>query len=678
MRHIFLTSIVFSAASAVPLLAWGPEDDAREKETRAAVVAYAANFQSFPFHKVRFVLSNGQATTASDARAGRWTNRVNTPAFYLVDGDHERYEIDGIKKPTGQGTVLKEEKQGTGPPVRKIQENRPPADRYLRSEVGGLSYSPAMQSINLYPLSAPRSGLHYPTPLDMGFLGHRGGAGPDRRLAQPEKFEATFLGRKMWDDQLLVGIRFKYVEHQQTYEYWFDPARGYLPAIRQASNPHSLSTSYLLDARECSNGRWFPTRVVSTVGGPQPGGAQYVSQIEVVELETDKRPAVEEFTIDVAAGTVVCEWDDVSAFYSLRKNEKINVRDLPEVFQKLETARTNRRQDTGLTHNYRTWWPWIGCGLAVAVLALGVYFWRRRVSSAAAARAGFTLLELLVVLAIGAVLLGLLAPAVQRTRDAAFRVQCVNNLKQLGVALHHYHDQHRSLPPGIMTENDPHLFLSWLARLLPHLEQEALWRKTQADFARNPYPIAIEDITSERHPNLNHPMPSFVCPADDRTIGVVEDGYEAAFTHYLGIRRSGWAKKHDGVLFENGRVRWADVTDGLSNTAAVGERPPSPDNYLGWWYAGVGQDGYGSGDMILGTLETRFTFRTPTCRRGPYRFGPGSPDNPCDVFHFWSRHVGGGANFLFADGAVRFLPYSIGDGLHDLASRNGGEPVTPP
>ncbi len=153
-------------------------------------------------------------------------------------------------------------------------------------------------------------------------------------------------------------------------------------------------------------------------------------------------------------------------------------------------------------------------------------------------------------------------------------------------------------------------------------------------------------------------------------------GLNVAFTDYLGVEGINQNRK-DGVLFLDSTVRFADITDGTSNTLAVGERPPSTDGWYGWWYAGWGQNQDGSADMVLGVREKNYSARAASCPIGPYEYGPGRPDNMCDTFHFWSHHPGG-ANFLFADGSVHFLPYSARAVMRALATRAGGEAVLPP
>lgn len=286
--------------------------------------------------------------------------------------------------------------------------------------------------------------------------------------------------------------------------------------------------------------------------------------------------------------------------------------------------------------------------------------------------AGFTLVELLIVLAIIGVLTALLIPAVQRVRDASNRTSCRNNLRQIGLALHHYHDAERVLPPGIRRDTDPLPYLTWLGRILPFVGQEGLWRQAQEDYAREP-----RFWVPPRHADGSAAVALFVCPADGRTQGLVEPEHTpVAFTHYLGVVGEISAKR-DGVLYLDSRVRLADISDGTSNTLLAGERPPSYDSRWGWWYAGIGQEYDGDADMLLGVLAYRTTFLTPTCPIGPYVFGPDQINNPCSIFHFWSRHIAG-AHFLMADGSVHFLSYSAAPLLPALASRQGGEAVSLP
>ena len=107
----------------------------------------------------------------------------------------------------------------------------------------------------------------------------------------------------------------------------------------------------------------------------------------------------------------------------------------------------------------------------------------------------------------------------------------------------------------------------------------------------------------------------------------------------------------------------------------VGERPPSNDWVFGWWYAGAGQQGEGSCDVVLGTNEINVYFASGCTDPGPHVYKPGKLSDPCNQFHFWSLHLGG-TNFLFADSQVRFIPYSAQPILSALGTRAGGESVT--
>jgi prepilin-type processing-associated H-X9-DG protein len=266
--------------------------------------------------------------------------------------------------------------------------------------------------------------------------------------------------------------------------------------------------------------------------------------------------------------------------------------------------------------------------------------------------------------------IGLLLPAVQKVRDTAGRIKCSNNMKQMGLALHHYHDVQGSFPPALRKNEYPptwsgfdakshvpgwHYYWSWMARIMPYYEQDNLYRVAD-NWARS------GDVNRDRR------WDPFTNPAEAT---VVQQG------------------DRSGMLSFNRVVRLADVTDGTSNTLLVGERPPTSDLLFGWWFAGTGIDGSGTGDVVLGARDTSvipllenstdsILSQYRQCQ-GKMKVGlqPGQITNPCDQLHFWSLHSGG-ANFLMADGSAHFLSYQADDILPALATRNRGEVVSLP
>jgi prepilin-type processing-associated H-X9-DG protein len=303
----------------------------------------------------------------------------------------------------------------------------------------------------------------------------------------------------------------------------------------------------------------------------------------------------------------------------------------------------------------------------------------------------FSVIELLIVTAIVGLLVGLALPAVQSARESARRIQCLNNLKQIGLALHHHHDVRGRIPPHAATgdPHDPNVLLQWTAFILPQVEQTALWTASEQA-------CRLETNTSKNPPHVGYAtvLQIFVCPSDSRLLSSLSiDGNRAAFTSYMGVSGS----PHGGtVIYEGGRAllfpapgvfglfgrtpgsRFAEITDGTSQTLMVGERPPPVSLEAGRWYAGSALAGvvFPGPDGAMDIPQSTYFVGDP-CMPSGRGFGPGRIDNPCDRFHFWSVHPGG-ANFVFADGAVRYLPYSAAKVLPALATRNGGEQVELP
>lgn len=287
-------------------------------------------------------------------------------------------------------------------------------------------------------------------------------------------------------------------------------------------------------------------------------------------------------------------------------------------------------------------------------------------------RTAFTIIELLVVIGIIGILIGLLLPAIQMVRESARLMSCKNKIRQIVLATHNFEAAERHLPIGVNIDADDEFFRSWFLQITPYVELGTVWNRAQADYKRFPYPWGL-------HAGFTEVVDVLQCPSDTLAGKVrYSEGHEllVGVTSYLGVAGTDHIAL-DGVLLANKPVRLSGISDGTSNTLLVGERPSSKSANYGWWYAGAGQDGRGSADVILGVRERKHQFSADelgSCGEGPHEFKRGNYDL-CDPLHFWSMHPGGGV-FGMADGSVRFIGYSANESLSALATRNSGEVVS--
>ncbi len=290
---------------------------------------------------------------------------------------------------------------------------------------------------------------------------------------------------------------------------------------------------------------------------------------------------------------------------------------------------------------------------------------------------GFTLVELLVVIAIIGILVGLLLPAVQAAREAARRMQCSSNVRQLGIAVHNFESAYKKLPSGWIsngTSGAPGW--GWATKLLPFMEGNNLYNQINLD-------VEIDD---DVHAQVRvTPVSTFICPSDpfENLFAITEgDGhhdhdhityssgderlddhgdvlFEVAKSNYIGM--FGTFELEDapyngnGMFFGNSALRFRDVTDGLSNTLMIGERSGRLGGSI--WHGNI-PEAAESYARILGVSDH-------------------SPNDAHGHFEDFSSYHSGGVNFMRADTSTFFLPNSIDERVyHAISTRTGGEVET--
>jgi prepilin-type N-terminal cleavage/methylation domain-containing protein len=328
-------------------------------------------------------------------------------------------------------------------------------------------------------------------------------------------------------------------------------------------------------------------------------------------------------------------------------------------------------------------------------------------------RSGFTLVELLVVIAIIGVLVALLLPAVQMARESARRTQCGNNVRQLGVALHNYHDTVRRFPPGGIHHlggpaqktwqdaNSPGWRASWLVFLLPYLEREGLYQQYDFSVPPSQSPASAEVVAT--------PIPTFVCPSTGSRhqawVGQAGGSIPFAKGHYGACFSAGSAYSigsFNGVRMDDDRAVFnaaghygamlADIKDGASNVIAVSEilTRDTPNDSRGAWAYPAGSFFSGSNhvdDVSVGSplppngiaLEPSFQDKPIDCsapltdKRMACVSPPTDPTRPNIAAR--SQHPGG-MHALLADGSVKFIGEQIDiDTWLRLLCIHDGEPV---
>ncbi len=295
----------------------------------------------------------------------------------------------------------------------------------------------------------------------------------------------------------------------------------------------------------------------------------------------------------------------------------------------------------------------------------------------------FTLVELLVVIAIIGILIALLLPAVQAAREAARRLQCANNLKQIGLAMHNYHSALGSLPAGSLhasTQGTPP-GISWHVMVLPYLEQDAVY---------NVLTPTVDARVADDSP-VQAWLTMYVCPSAEPPVDDWQNTGVNKATNYAGVAGSGNVRalkpesSHcgdvalDGTFYPNSGTRLDDMRDGTSNTIIVGERDYETRSWIaGSWYSGSRTNmtkicNYGK--------NVAWPINSDPDQIGYYVFSqiapPGAQKSVLfNDLHYGSRHPGG-ALFLLGDGSVHFLSETMDFTTYqDMATIAGGKVVS--
>ncbi len=297
-------------------------------------------------------------------------------------------------------------------------------------------------------------------------------------------------------------------------------------------------------------------------------------------------------------------------------------------------------------------------------------------------RRGFTLIEHLVVIAINDILIALLLPAVQQAREAARRSQCQNNLKQIGLAMHNYHDTHKVFPPGFIggtgaTGATPATGWAWGTFILPFMDQAPLYNQLQPGVtsAASCGDGSLCPSDANRLALLRTGLPAFVCPSDPHPSITENPGngvcavqiagagstYRIGLSNYIASANANgsidgtYTTTYNGMFFSNSRTRVRDITDGTSNTMMMMER----HTRVAGGASGTNEQRMGGNwaGLSYPNSNTYYAYQVLGCIRPTFGEINGSASR-WDSRDPSSFHEGG-IQILLADGAVRFLSENV-------------------
>jgi len=292
---------------------------------------------------------------------------------------------------------------------------------------------------------------------------------------------------------------------------------------------------------------------------------------------------------------------------------------------------------------------------------------------------GFTLVELLVVIAIIGILVALLLPAIQAAREAARRTECNNNLKQIGLALHNYHDTYRKFPPGYFTtitsSSNPQRYC-WMQTILPFVEQASLFDQFQTHINNrdNPWDWVGSDDKID----------GFMCPSDPAAGKVTSAGFHGNYLAVHGghsLQPSSNQTSANGMFFVYSEITLADILDGTSNVAMAGEIRLLKDgaDRRGRYY----QIGYETANATLALRDTPNSAAGDRGHQGRIKNSKWAPSGHTSGSGGWYRlnarsYHPGGVLMALADGAVRFVSDNVDlTTWNNLGNREDGNPLGP-